>query len=44
MKIVDKEGKKKMRPITVLTDEETLMPYRVTDTQDVILKVREQIV
>ena len=27
MKIVDKEGNKKMRPITVWVDEETLMPY-----------------
>ena len=40
MKIVDKDGKKKMRPITVLADEETLMPYWVTDKQDVILKVK----
>ena len=44
MKIVDKEGKKKMRPITVLADEETLMPYWVTDKQDVILKVQEQFI
>ena len=38
MKIVDKDGKKKMRPITVLADEGILMPYWVTDRQDVILK------
>ena len=42
MKIVDKEGKKKMRPITALVDEETLMPFWVTDKQDVILKVKEK--
>ena len=42
MKIVDKEGKKKMRPITVLADEETLVPCWVTDKQDVILKVAEE--
>ena len=42
MKIVDKDGKKKMRPITVLADEETLMPYWLTDKQDVILKVKEK--
>ena len=41
MKIVEKEGKKKMRPITVLADEEILMPYWVSDKQDVILKVRD---
>ena len=37
MKIVDKEGKNKVRPITVLADDETLVPYWVTDKQDVIL-------
>ena len=31
MKIVDKDGKKKMRPVTVLADESILMPYWVTD-------------
>ena len=36
MKILDKDGKKKMRPITVLADEVVLMPYWVTDKQDVI--------
>ena len=41
MRIVDKEGKQKMRPIIVLADEEILMPYWVADKQDVILKVRE---
>ena len=40
MKIVDKEGKKNMRPITALADEETLMPFWVADKQDVILKVK----
>ena len=42
MKFVDKEWKKKMRPITALADEETLMPYWLTDKQDVILKVKEK--
>ena len=42
MNIVDMDGKKKMRPITALADEETLMPFWVTDKQDVILKVKEQ--
>ena len=41
MRIVDKEGKKKMKPKTVLADEDTLMPYSLTDKQDVILKVKE---
>ena len=44
MKTVDKEGKKKMRRITVLADEETLMPYWLTDKLDVILKVTEKII
>ena len=43
MKIVHKEGKKNMRPITALVDDETLMPLWVTDKQDVSLKVKEQI-
>ena len=42
MKIVDKDGRKKMRPITVLADEAILMPYWVTDKQDVISKVKEK--
>ena len=42
MKIVDKDGKKKMRPITVLADEETLMPYWLTDKLEVSLKVKEK--
>ena len=42
MKIVDKDGKKKMRPITVLADEVILMLYWVTDKQDVIFKVKEK--
>ena len=42
MKTVDKEGNKKMRTITVLADEETLMPFWLTDKQDVISKVKEK--
>ena len=42
MKTVDKEGKKKMIPITALADEETLMPFWVIDKEDVILKVKEK--
>ena len=38
MKIVDKDGKTKMRPITVLADGVVMMPYWVTDKQDVIFK------
>ena len=41
MKVVDKEGKKKMRRIIALADGETLMPVWLTDKQDVILKVKE---
>ena len=33
-----------MWPITVLADEETLMPYWLTDKQDVILRVKEKII
>ena len=33
-----------MRPITVLVDEETMMPYWVTDKQDVILKVKDNFI
>ena len=44
MKTVDKEGKKKMIPITVLADEETLMPFWLADKQDVILKVTDKII
>ena len=43
MKVVDKDGKKKMRPITALDDEVILMPYWVIDKQDVILNVKEKI-
>ena len=43
MKTVDKDGKKKMRPITVLADEVILMPYWVPDKQDVISQVKEKI-
>ena len=42
MKIVDKDGKKKVRPITVLADEVILMPYLVTDKKEVILKLKEE--
>ena len=42
MRIVDKDGNKKMRPITVLVDEVILMPYWVRDKEDVILKVKEK--
>ena len=44
MEIVDKDGKKKRRPITTLADEETLMPYWLTDKQEVMLKVHEKYV
>lgn len=44
MKIVDKEGKKKMKPITVLDDEETRMPYWQTDKQEMILKVKDKFI
>ena len=43
MKTVDKEGNKKMIPITVLADEEALMPYWLTDKLNVILKVKENV-
>ena len=42
MKIVDKEGNNKMRPITALVDDETLMPFWQIDKQDVVLKVKEK--
>ena len=42
MKTVNKDGKKRMRPITGLADEVIMMPYWVTDKQDVILKVKEK--
>ena len=41
MKTADNDGKKKMRPITALTDEVILTPYWVTDKQDVMLEVTE---
>ena len=44
MKVVDKEGKKKMKPITVLDDEETRMPYWQTDKQEMILKVKDKFI
>ena len=42
MKIVDQEGQKKIILITALADEETLLPFWVTDKQDVILGVKEK--
>ena len=45
MKVVDKEGKKKMKVITVLDDEEIRMPYWVTsDKQEMILKVKDKFI
>ena len=32
-----------MKPITALVDDETLMPFWVTDKEDVILKAKENI-
>ena len=43
MKIVDKDGKKKMRPITVLADEEILTPFWTIEKQVAFLKVRENL-
>ena len=42
MKVVDKDVKKKMKPITVLAEEGMLMPYWQTDKQDTILKVKDK--
>ena len=45
MKIVVKDGKKTMRPITALADEILLMPYWVTsDKQKMILKVKAKFI
>ena len=44
MKVVDKEGKKKMKCITVLDDEEIRMPYWQTDKQEMILKVKDKFI
>ena len=44
MKVVDKECKKKMKPITVLDDEEIRMPYWQTDKQEMILKVKDKFI
>ena len=44
MKVVDKDGKKKMKPITVLEDEDLWMPYWVTDKKEVILKVKDKFI
>ena len=38
MNFVDKDVTKKMKPITVLDDDGILMPYWVTDKQDMSLK------
>ena len=43
MKVVDKEGKKKMKSLMCLQDEEIRMPYWVTsDKQEMILKVKDK--
>lgn len=44
MKVVDKEGKKKMKPITVLDDEGIRMPYWQTDKLEMILKVKDKFI
>ena len=44
MKVVDKECKKKMKPITVLDDEEIRMPYWQTDKLETILKVKDKFI
>ena len=44
MKVVDKDMKKKMKPITVLDDEGMRMPYWVTsDKQEMILKCKDKV-
>ena len=42
MRVVDKDVKKKMKPITVLAEEGMLMPYWQTDKLDLILKVKDK--
>ena len=43
MKVVDKDMKKKMKPITLLDDEGMRMPCWVTsDKQEMILKVKDK--
>ena len=43
MKVVDKEGKKKMKSLTCLHDEGIRMPYWVTsDKQEMILKCKDK--
>jgi hypothetical protein len=44
MKVVDKECKKKMKPITVLDDEGIRMPYWQTDKLEMILKVKDKFI
>ncbi len=44
MKVVDKEGKKKMKSITVLDDEGIRMPYWQTDKLETILKVKDKFI
>ncbi len=44
MKLIDKEGKKKMKPITVLDDGELRMPFWVTDKNEMILKVKDKFI
>lgn len=42
MKIIDKDGKQKMKPITSLASEGINMPYWKTDQNSLILKVKEK--
>ena len=44
MKVVDKEGKKNMKYITVLDDKEIRMPYWQTDKLETILKVKDKFI
>ena len=44
MKVVDKEGKKKMKCITVLDDEGIRKPYWQTDKQEITLKVKNKFI
>ena len=43
MKTIGKESQK-MKQITALGDEETRMPYWVTDTQEMLLKVKDKFI
>ena len=44
MKVVDKDVKEEMKPITVLVDEGILTPYWVIDKQNVTLKVKDKFI